>query len=229
LEPDLRLAVIKYLPVVVTLALMGALAADTLSHPKATDAEPYHRRVLEASQAIPMQIGNWHGEDHPADAGAVAMLHNPVIVQRTYTNSKTGETAAFLLVHCRDTRDINGHFPPFCYPSQGYDSNRPDPIALDVGGRHIDGMEYHFSKVANGRPTEIAVESLIILPDGTFVRNADDVGSVAKDNLRFFYGAGQIQVVMDANIPADERMKIFKEIMEANLPMLDALCSGGAR
>src|SRR5688572_8658902 len=103
--------------VLVLLALLGDRALLRMAP---AETEPYHAAVRAAVAAIPQVSGNWVGKDVPVPDAAVQMLHPNVIFSRRYQNLSTNETVAVLLVHVRDARDVLGHYPPVCYPGQGW-------------------------------------------------------------------------------------------------------------
>jgi hypothetical protein len=220
---------LRFLPIALTVGLLGGLCGETLLRPKPADAEPYHRRVREASQRVPLVVGQWLGKEERVEAAAIALLRPNVMLQRRYNNASTGRVVSFLLVQCKDARDMAGHYPPNCYPGQGWRLANAQPMDWRIGDRVIGGKEYEFTRVETGQPISLFVCSLMILPSGTFVRDISEVRAAAADYLRQFYGAAQIQLVLDGSVPAEERKSIFCELVGANMPMLETLCSGGTR
>jgi hypothetical protein len=131
-----------------------------------------------------------------------------------------------------------GHYPPNCYPAHGWTALSARPMEWQVKDPRvtgsdqyvkITGTEYEFNMVDKGNSISQVVDDLLILPDGTFAENMEQVIRADADYLRRFYGAAQIQVMMDAGIPSDERREIFNELIGATLPMIEALRSGGRR
>ena len=103
--------------VIVLLALLGDRMFLRMS-PVQTDE--YHASVKAAVEAVPTVVGSWVGIDTPVPEAAVRMLHPNIILSRRYQNLSTNETLTVLLVHVRDARDVLGHYPPVCYPGQGW-------------------------------------------------------------------------------------------------------------
>lgn len=245
----------KLVPVAISLALLVGAAADMLRRPKARDAEPFHARVVEASKHIPEQIGSWKGHKEDVPQEAVALLKPNVIMQRLYEDKETGQFFSLLLVQCKDARDMVGHNPPNCYPSQGWQQNECDNGAMwrdrtwEVRDRRLRlcgipplewlptitmiGREYQFSLQKGGPTQRRWVEHLIILPDppdGRMVRDVDEINAAERKRTRRFYGAAQIQLVFNETC-ADEgaRDRIFERIIgDPNmLNMIDALRNRG--
>ena len=108
-----------------TLVLMGllfaAMAWESTTRPTPEDTEPFHARVRAAVEGLPTKIGDWEGRDIPTSKEVVRLLNPNVVYQKRFTHGRTGEVVHVLLVHCRDARDIYGHYPPRCYPAQGHE------------------------------------------------------------------------------------------------------------
>jgi hypothetical protein len=211
------------LPVFLALVLLIGLGIESFARPRATDAEPFHRHVASIAKNLPETFGDWKSKEEEVTQSAVQLLRPNVIIQRRYWNSVTGDHASFLVVQCKDARDLGGHYPPNCYPAQGYTKNGVVDHDWTVGGRRLIGREYTFTRTEGLRTQVIHVASLLVLPDVGFVRDIDDVRSAASSFLRQFYGAAQIQVVCDDSMTAEARGRIFRELIEANMPIVDAL------
>src|SRR5579884_1718328 len=105
-----------------TLSLLGGTLADRLKfHTPGPDAGRYHQLVQDAGATVPREIGDWKADgDSPLPPAAIALLHPNLVISRHYENSKTGHSVEFLLIQCSDVRDLLGHYPPRCYPANGY-------------------------------------------------------------------------------------------------------------
>ena len=51
---------------------------------------------------------------------------------------------SFLLVQCRDARDLQGHWPPVCYRGQGWVQSAALPRSWEVQDLQVEGMQYDF-------------------------------------------------------------------------------------
>ncbi len=218
-----------YLPATLSLALMVGVGIESARRPKPSDAEPYHARIRKLAEELPKQFGEWDSVDQEPMRGAVKLLRPNVMIQRRFMNKSTGDVASLLIVHCKDARDLGGHWPPVCYPAQGFSAGETKDRAWTVAGRTIPGREYTFSRTDGLRTATVHVYGLLLLPTSGIVRDMKDVRGAAADFLRQFYGASQVQVVMDESVPQARRDRIFTEIIEANMPIILALASGGSR
>jgi hypothetical protein len=109
-----------YIPVVVTLALIGSLTvweglySDRWSKPTMT-AEEFGKRF----EKLPKTVGPWVGEDYKVDEKTLQIAGAVNHVSRTYVNSDTNEKVELWLI-VGHTRDVGRHTPDVCYPSQGF-------------------------------------------------------------------------------------------------------------
>src|SRR5438477_7343006 len=108
-------------PPVLSMGLLAGIVAEQATHLKPKDVEPYHDRARAAVDAVPYFIGNWTGKDDDIPAAAQKLLRPNAILSRTYSEIDTSSLggrhreASLLIVQCRDSRDMVGHFPPICY------------------------------------------------------------------------------------------------------------------
>ena len=210
-----------------SLCLLGVLLARQLTYPTPEDAAPYHERVRKAAEEVPYRVGNWIGTDVEVIAAATKLLRPNVIVNRSFINRKTGQQASLLIVHCQDARDLAGHYPPRCYPSHGWEQMSAEPWSCQAESRDIDGTRYTFTIVRSGQPTSIIVSNFMVLPDGRIVPTMDEVYHAASDYLKRFYGAAQVQVLVDRETTDQaERDRIAQTLIEAASPMIEAMASG---
>src|SRR5947207_4217407 len=113
---------------VLSLALLGGIAAEQHRRLKPRDVEPYHARAAAAVKAVPYVIGYWTGKDDEIPSAAQKLLRPNAILSRTYSDNDPGRggiyrtrrrDASLLVVQCRDSRDMVGHYPPICYRAHG--------------------------------------------------------------------------------------------------------------
>jgi len=221
----------QYAAAIVTLALLVAVTSEGLSRPKPSDAEPYHRLAKQVCNAFPNQIGDWKSDDIPPVPAATALLRPNVMMNRQYYKIADGKrvpVASFLLVQCREARDMLGHYPPNCYTGQGWVQQSSKHVPWNAGPILVPGVEYLFSRLQGNDTITCWVEDFLILPHGGFVYRMEDVYAADADCLRRFYGAAQIQVVMYGNVPEQERKEITETMLGANVKMLKVLSTGGS-
>lgn len=215
---------------VASLVLLAAIVgyrAEVQKPPVA--AERYHQRVRDSAQSMPQRIGSWVGHDVPITPGAVALLHPNVIVSRQYSDLQTGWSIGFILIQCRDARDMLGHYPPVCYVAHGWSQVASELKTWRVGEMTLRGAEYEFSRMRLEQAGHIVVYDCMVLPDGRTCGDMDTVENAAKDYRTRYFGAAQIQVECDAGIPPDKRDQLFAMAVGAAKPILDQLESEVSR
>lgn len=212
----------------VALLLLAGMGVQSALRPGPGDAEPFHRAVVAKLDTMPRQIGDWVGTDEPPTRAAETLLKPNVLIQRSFRNIETGEWATLLLVQTKDAGDMNGHYPPVCYPSSGWTQEQSEPIDLRVEGMAIPATEYTFELTSADGAASMNVINFMIMPGGEILRGIDGVARAAADYTRYFHGAAQVQVVTPGDWSNDKRLPVVNELLAANLEMIRLLHSGSA-
>jgi hypothetical protein len=214
--------------ILATVIVLGWLAVDkTLLRPAPAVADEYHAGVRAASEQLPRYFESWLGEDIPVPVAAAKLLRPNVIVSRRFSNIVTGESVSYLFVQVRDARDTIGHYPPVCYPGQGWTMEEARRTEWEAGERGaVSGMSYRFSQEGLEGGLQIVVDNFLVLPDGTTCRDMDGVESVAQDRLRKLFGTAQVQLIYSAAMPEERRKQITQEFIRYSRDLIDAASSG---
>jgi len=210
--------------VLIALALFGVLIP--FAGPQIVDegvVRAYHARVRATRSAVPHVIGDWVGRDIDVPESAVEILHPNVLLNRRYENTATGEVASVLFVQCSDARDLQGHYPPNCYPAHGMIAGTAVASDWSVGGQRIPGVRYHFRRGTAGAETQMVIDNFMVLPSGGFGRDMDDVVQVAKDRRLRHFGAAQVQIMTDETMTDDRRDAVLREFVDGFRPLLRSL------
>lgn len=212
------------LSVVVAGLMLGAIgfAHRVRSDPAAVDA--YHATIREAAEHFPVDFGPWRGFEVELPPSATKLLRPNALVAREYrTDVRGGLSATLLLVQCEDIRDMQGHYPPNCYPAHGWAEG-------DMDGRSSFGpirtAQYEFERRAGGQEGGITVYNLFVLPTGETTVSMDEVRRASADYLLRPYGAAQVQVVINSGVARDEHAWILEQMHEIAEPVLDVLLAG---
>ncbi len=214
------------LPPVATLGLVVGMAIQKRSYATPEDASPYHEHLRELRETIPWVIGDWIGSEVSVPPAALALLRPNVLISRQYVNSKAGMSANLLIVQCGDARDMLGHYPPNCYPAHGMVMRHTRRLEREVQGRKIPLTQYKFKSMSFGESAEVIVDNFIVLPDGRIMPDMEEMRNSAADYQKRFYGAGQVQVVIDASVAAAKEEEVFQTLVGANLHFIDAMRMG---
>jgi hypothetical protein len=227
--------------------LLLVVAAEKTTRLKPRDVEPFHEQAKAAIAAIPEKIGSWESVNVDVPWQATKLLQPNIILSRRYTDWDASSATTFkryadvLIVQTRDSRTMQGHYPPKCYPANGeqlvlethrqwtLQDTRPD--GAQAQPLIINGMEYEFEwkPPGLGRTQRRAVINFLIVPHKGIVRSMDDVYAASEDYQQRYYGAAQFQVVMSAEIPQADRDRIFQTLMAPNLEVVRTLESGGIK
>ena len=225
--------------------LLAGLVAEKSQDVKPQDVEPFHARARDAIRMIPYVVeqGRWTGKDQPLPTAAQKLLRPNEWVYRTYEDNQRSEfpaggrerVASLLIVQCRDSRDMLGHYPPRCYRSHGMEQKAAEPRNWKVGNMYIPGIEYTFEQKRVGQTYRTIVYNFFVVPGSRNApplrRDMDAVRAAAEDYQQRHYGAAQFQVVFQgltsADLPRGERDDIFRTLIEPTIPVIETLSSGG--
>jgi len=213
-------------PVLAVAMLAGIYMEQRARAVDPSEVEAHHARAARIAEALPLDLGPWRGTEGEVISAAVSLLNPNFILSRQYRNEETGEAASFLLVHCKDARDLVGHYPPNCYPAHGWSQNGAKHIDWHLGGMHLTGMQYRFSYERPRGTSRMVVDNFIIMPDGRIMRTVDGVYAAAADYTTHFYGAAQVQLVTSVEMTEQRRREVFRRIVGANLDVIETLRSG---
>lgn len=218
---------IRLIAPAVAMCLLAGIGVDASDrHAAPEGAEDYHRRVREAVAAIPYRIGGWVGVDQEIRQEALRILDANVSLSRTYRNLETGATATLLLVHCDDARRLLGHYPPVCYPSQGWTQVAASVREFDEPDAVWRATDYTFEYDTLQESARLGVLHFTALPDG---RKAPDMAlleAAARDRRAKGLGGASIQIVLDANLDEQTRTEMFETLVKAAAPWLTMVGEG---
>lgn len=207
-----------------TLLLLGGIAYDQfLLGGTTADTEIYHERARLKAEALPFHFERWLGIDVPVPQAAVTLLKPNFIISRRYQEIGTGRSAAVVIVHCRDSRDILGHYPPVCYKNQGWVQTFGEPQDRVIGETTIRATRYEFKANRGGFGQQMVVDNFMILPNGQTAPDMNGVTLAAQDNQLKHFGAAQVQIVYPEGITEPERQEIFSAMVRHLMPLISTV------
>ena len=223
------------------LGLLGGIALQqrTRLRPDAPVVREYHENAREAINALDPIItidGNrWAAKERKPEPAAVRLLRPNIILSRHYEEmvlDRYQRTADLLIVQCRDSRDMTGHYPPICYKNIGYEmlGGAGKPRApIQVGSASVPFTEYHFEKWNQGQPQQICIYNFFVVPGRGVVRDIKGVHEAAEDYERRFFGAAQFQVLFPmSQVPNQkDRDRIFAGLIQSHPQLIENLISDG--
>ena len=225
--------------------LLG-IALEKSGHVRPQDAEAYHARVKAAIEemdwSIPDERGSiWFGEEVKPTKAAVELLRPNVILSRRYTDdrgrSHSARQCSVLIVHCKDSRDMVGHYPENCYVNIGETVAEKRDREWHVAGSTIIGTEYifeQFDRSASARRRRRCVYNFLVVPKGdgmVIVRDIKGLNEAAEDYQKRYFGAAQFQFVFNGadELTRIQRDEIFEALLGSNPGVFEALSSVQAR
>lgn len=211
-------------------ALLGVLLGLNQTHLSPEDAQAYHAAVRDAVLEIPRQIDGWQGTDQEVPAAAIELLRPNVLLSRRYTHQETGQVVTLLIVHCKDARDLMGHYPPVCYPAQGWriiEQYKPMNRIFEKEQVSSDWARYALAYGAAGGQTGQVMQIVynqMLLPDGSATTQMDQVQTVSGDFQRRHFGAAALQIIVNEG-PTSNQGDSLKPLLEALEPFAQAVFS----
>jgi hypothetical protein len=217
---------------ILAVALLCGMIAEHRRYLTEGDFEPYHARAKTALQAVPTSIGSWIGNDVPVVKAANQLLRPNWILSRVYKDYSQIEnidrTVNLLIVQCKRSGDMVGHYPRNCYRSIGNEMISAVARDWQIGGMTVPITEYHFRRFENRQAHETFVYNFMIVPGRGIVRDMEGVKAAAEDYQQRYYGAAQFQLVFHAALTQQERDEIFNLFLRPLVPTIKTLLDSGA-
>jgi hypothetical protein len=226
---------------VLSIGLLMGLARENRTYLRPDDPvfAEYHAKAKAAIESLPFDVGSFHGIDKPEDIPkeATTLLKPNKILNRRYNDVSVeglGQSATLLIVQCKQSGDMLGHYPPNCYPSSGHEMTfrqERDWAIPQAGGENftIPGIEYRFTKTRNGHVERTTVYNFLIVPGSGIARDMNGVQSAAEDYQQRYYGAAQFQLVFStiggSELEQTEHDQIFTTLMQPAVPVIKQLLS----
>lgn len=218
---------LKCIAPIITIILLGSIALENADRQRAPKGvEIYHAHVRDALKQIPYAVGEWVGIDKEINQDALRILDANSTLSRVFRNVSTGETATLLLVQCADARSLLGHYPPVCYPSQGWTRKMSLPRTIQVLDGSFEATEYVFEYDLMQRSTPLEVLHFTVLPDGRIAPDMTLLDISARDRRFTFFGGASVQFVVDAGMTEEDRMEAYKVLYQAARPWIESVKSG---
>lgn len=209
---------------VVAAAMLVAVSFSQRVSIDQDDVDAYHLRMKQSIQAMPIDLGGWTSSEVPIPPSATKLLRPNAIIAREYrTLEHGGLSATILIVQCADIRDMQGHYPPNCYPAHGWSEGE---YAVDARFGPLDTVRYEFSRTAGNQESGITVYNLFFLPSGTVTHSMDAVRKAGADYVVRPYGAAQVQVVINSGVAREHHAWILDEMFAIARPVVEALLEG---
>jgi hypothetical protein len=210
-----------------TLIVLAGFYLATKDQPTADSAAPHHAELAKVVEQLPDRLvgtqGEWVVIDRPPVPPAAQQLLRPnALTARVLRNDALGAQASFIVVQCRDSRDMAGHYPPNCYPAHGWKwQEAPGPsssvqVALPGKTVTVPYQLYRFRQPGFPRERQIKIFSFFAIPGRGLVPDIGSVRKAAEDYRVRPYGAAQIQVIVDGSVEDAQAVAWFTDLMVAS-------------
>lgn len=210
LAPLMSLAVLVALPFLLTTELVFE-----------PGVEARFAVIRKAFDEAPRNIGKWSSEDIVIPVAAEDILKPNAILGRRYTEFTLGSDrreATLMIVHCRDVRDMNGHYPPICYPNSGWaldgQENSVLPFVSGTDESPQKSRWYTFTKKRGSEDEQqLLVYSFFVLPDGTTAVDLSTVSALAGRAASSAKGIAQVQICLSQELNKKTRDDVVRELL----------------
>lgn len=219
--PNPKRSAVALLAPALSLLLLVGMALSHLRLPTPGDAEPYHTAIRAATLEPATAFDGWQSVPIELPEAARELLKLNASVCRSFLHADRNLAGEFLLVQCKDARDLSGHWPPNCYKANGYTQQSAEPVVWQLDGRRIEGMRYHFVRSTATGYSGIVVDNFMILPGVGYVPDMHSVREAGADYTRRYLGAAQVQVVTSDLIDDGQRQTVFDELVGHYLPLIE--------
>ncbi|MFW6335641.1 MAG: exosortase-associated EpsI family protein [Phycisphaeraceae bacterium] len=217
--------------VTLSLLVLGGAAMDRLNRPgPPKDAEAYHQRVQRAIMEMPDRMGPYQLRDREIPPAAFDLLRANEARARQLVGPDGRPAGTVLVVHCRDAHDLLGHYPPVCYPANGYRDAEPhEPVTFEIDGLRIDATQYTFRRGLPGQENELTVLNFMVMPTGAIHPDDHALERLAGNYAQRFYGAGQVQVIPRNGMSVEDRRAFYELVLRELKPIIETMGSAPVR
>jgi len=212
-----------------TAIVLVGMAWYSLASMRIGGNEAYLRGVGLAIDDLPMQIDGYFGVNRPVQEAAQELLRPNKLLQREYTHPITQTSFSILIVHCGDVRDMMGHYPPVCYPSNGWDVDgvSGEAIVRSDGGP-IPITRYHVSRGDGSMEFSRVIANTFVVPRADEPLGRDDraLDNVTRTRWSSGLGAAQVQIITDAKMDEAVRERIERSVADRLEGLIEAVSLG---
>jgi EpsI family protein len=165
-----------------------------------------------ALEQLPIQFGDWTGQDVPIDEAIASATDTDALINRRYSHGKASENVGLYIAYGTRARELMPHRPEVCYPCAGWTRIGRRSMELPLGnGTQLPCRILEFSRGT------LNVEKVIILNyyivDGQYCRDVSLLRLKAWRGSDAVGYSAQVQIVASIidNITADLAEKLVCE------------------
>jgi len=215
-------------PIVTAMALIAMLFSGRVESVSGEQIDEYQANIRRLVDNIPYRVGDWYGKDVPAPPAAVKILRPNALLQRRYTELGTGRTFSLLVVHTEEARDMQGHWPPNCYPASGWELLDTRQTTIETDSAVIPVNDYSFRRTVDGFEQRMNVLGFFVLPgdDADFLTSYQALVRAGRNKATAGLGAAQIQLLSGSDIDDAERKELARMFV-GSIDSLIRVIAGG--
>ncbi len=178
----------------------------------------------DALEKLPMQIGEWTGQDTPLDEDIVRATDTDAHVSRSYSRYSDSERVWLYISYGMRARDLMPHRPEVCYTGNGWTLINRHSVELPFG----DGMKLQCNTFKFSRGTlnkeKIAVLDYYII-DGQYGRDVSLLRSKVWRGSGAVRYVAQVQIVapIGTSLTADSVSNIISVFAVESTPLISGL------
>jgi len=193
-------------------------------------ATAYHASVRKVVAEVPYQIGGAFGVDQAVSPGAERLLKPNAMIQRRFSDPATGTGFGLMLIHCGDVRDLLDHYPPVCYPANGWTARGAANLEFQAGDIPIAARLYVFTRKTEHSEVGTRVLSFFVLPGKGrgVVNNMEAVEAAARSTAAAAMGAAHIMISFPGNESQDDIATTVRGVLEQLEPAIRTMLGGAA-
>lgn len=224
-------------PLIVVVCLVGLPIVLPTESAQPRQTLVRNQQIASAMSAAPWIVNHrWSGQATPVPAGAERILRPTAILSRTYrlideASAAHGRSAlsqvAFVIVHCSDMRDMQGHYPPVCFPAQGWQARASRVMPLDAASLpscRVARYDFDMGEALAGASRR-TVLNLFLMPDGSIAPDLSRLNELKGSRTSAALGVAQVQMIFDQNPDDSECLATFREFVD-DMPDLMSLLLG---
>ncbi len=213
-------------PAIAGLILVASIVVGGITTRELPGRDDYLADVRDAIDDLPIRVGTWVGTDLETPPYVFPVLRPNKILQRRFFDPTKGRVISMLIVHCKDARDMEGHYPPVCYPGNGWVKTADAEVELD-GPYHA--ARYEFTKPIDGAERGMTVLNFFVLPTGKLevATRMDALYEAARSQARAGLGACQVQFLFyESGVPFEEHAEVANQFLNSIGPALERVAEG---
>lgn len=190
-----------------------------------TNPEDISPMSPDALEKLPLQIGDWTGQEVPLDEAIIEATDTDAHINRQYSRNNTSEQVLLYIAAGKRARDLMPHRPEVCYTGAGWTRVNSDSVDLPLDNKTMLPCSiFQFSKGALNTKNVIILDYYIV--DGQFCSDISLMRSKIWRGSGSIDYVAQVQIVTDitAEKTADAANKIISDFaVESAWPIFHVL------